>query len=133
MDIVCAVTNQNTERIIYRNYKCSQKQTLADGRISGVCTKNCNSQIKTVNAVSVMLEETGHNHDEMSKREVQSITVKGNCKRKASQDMTSQPKKITRQDLVSIENVTSSDFSEGRNLLESRIVPDNCIKIISFL
>ncbi len=66
MDFVRTVTNQNTECIIYRNYKCTQKRTFADGKISWVSTKeNCNPQIKTDSAVGVILKETGHNHDGM--------------------------------------------------------------------
>ncbi len=115
MDFVRTVTNQNIECILYRNYKCARKRTLADGRISWVCTKkNCNGD----SAVSVILEETEHNHDEMSKREGQSVTVKGNCQRKASQDMTSQPSKIIHQELVSIKNVT------GMNNMESGLSND---------
>ncbi len=79
-----------------------------------MCTKkNCKGQIKTDSAVSAILEETGHNHDEMSKREVQNVTVKGNCKRKASQDMTSRPSKIICQELVCIENVTTMNNTES--------------------
>ncbi len=79
-----------------------------------MCTKkNYNGQINTDSAVSVLLEETEHNHDEMSKREVQSVIVKGNCKRKACQEMTSQPSKIIRQKLVSIENVTGMNNTKS--------------------
>ncbi len=84
--------------------------------------KNCNGQIKTDSAVSIILEETGHNHDEISKREMQSFTVKGNCIRKANQDMTKRPSKIIRQELVSIENVT------GMNNTES-VVPNDLMNI----
>lgn len=49
----------------------------------------------TVVAVNVILEETEHNHDKMSKR-------KGHYKENASEDLSSQPSKIIRQELVSI-------------------------------
>ena len=49
----------------------------------------------------------------MSEREVQSVTVKGNCKRKASEDMSSRPSKIIRRELVSIENVTGMNNTQS--------------------
>jgi hypothetical protein len=114
MDFVRTVTNRNTECVIYRNYKYSRKRSLADGKISWVCTnKNCNGQIKTNSAVSEITEQTGHNHNEMSDRKVQSVTVRGNCKRKATEDISSRPSKIIRQELVSIENVTGMNNTQS--------------------
>ncbi len=72
----------------------------------------------TESAVSVILEETRHNHDEMLKREVQSVTMKGNGKRKSNQDTTSRPSKIIHQEIVSIENVI------GMNNMESIVSND---------
>ncbi len=47
--IITTITNQNTACIIYRNYKCAQKRTLANGRISCVCTKkNWSSHTKLI-------------------------------------------------------------------------------------
>ncbi len=40
------------------------------------------------------------------------VSLKGNCKRTAGQDMTSQPSNIIRQELVSIENVACMDNKE---------------------
>ncbi len=59
----------------------------------------------------------------LSKREVQSVTVKGHGKRKASQDMTSRPSKIICQELVSIEKVT------GKNNPES-VVSNDVVNIL---
>ncbi len=49
----------------------------------------------------------------MSKKEVQSVTVKGNCKRKPNQHMTSWPGKIIHRELISIENVTGMNNTES--------------------
>ncbi len=114
MDFVHTITNQNTKCIICRNYKCARKRTLADGRISWLCTsKNCNGQIKTDSAVSLILEETGHNQDEMSRRYVQSVTMKGNCKINGGRDMNSRPSEIIHEELVSIKNVTGMNITES--------------------
>lgn len=45
--------------------------------------------MKRDSPVHVILEETEYNHNTMSERKVQGITVKGYCKRKATGDLSS--------------------------------------------
>lgn len=88
-----------------------------------MCTnKTCDGQVKTDSAVNVILKETELNHDKMSERKVQSILVKGHCKRKASEDLSSRPSKIILQELVSNGNTLSTNVD-----INSRSTVDNDI------
>jgi hypothetical protein len=95
-------TRRDKMCVSINNFKFSKNRELKSGNFLFRCTnKKCKS-VATFNSQCTIIinYKNGHNHSEYSQNEVHKDIIRSSVKRKAIEDMHTQPSKIIRQELL---------------------------------